>query len=169
MNVIIHSTEESAEFMQKLFSTDTTVVNKFSKRPIIGNVGFTSLAPEGSLGVVIKDGDNYTCIASESLDRPLLLNAGDAAVYSSETVFIKVLANGEITIENNNNSITLKANGDIEIGNANLDKLVKKAVLTTLAAHTHPVSGAVAGISTDAGMIALPTAPGNFTQNTEAD
>ena len=156
---------------QKLYTAIGRGAEEFNNRSYFQHAGFTSLPKANTVGIVIEDGNTFTMVATAdpSSSRPTLASAGDAAIYSDADTYVMVKDDGEIEIANENNSITLKANGDIEIGNANLDKLVKQAVLTTLAAHTHPVSGAVAGVSTDAGMIALPTAPGNFTQNTEAD
>ena len=55
-----------------------------------------------------------------------------------------------------------------QLGGSGLDALVKDAVLPTLVAHTHPVSGAVAIASTDPAMITLATDPGNKTQKVTA-
>lgn len=99
--------------------------------------------------------------------------AGEKRIYARDGGGVSVVElhlknDGSAVLSNDNNSVTLKVNGDIELGKSSLDSLVKSAVLGTIANHTHPVSGAVAGPSTDPAMIALPTAPGNKTQKTEA-
>ena len=139
---------------------------EINDRSYYQHVGFTSIPPAGSVEIIVADGDNLTMIASaDPLDsRPELSNEKDVAVYADADKYVKILAGGDIEVANNNNKITLKANGDIELGSASLDDLVKSAVLSTLQNHTHPVSGAVAGVSTDPGMVILSTAPGNKTQ-----
>lgn len=99
--------------------------------------------------------------------------AGERRIYARNGGGVSVVElhlknDGSALIRNDNNSITLKVNGDIELGKSSLDSLVKAVTLSPIAVHTHPVSGAVAGPSTDPAMIALPTAPGNKTQKTEA-
>lgn len=138
---------------------------EINNRSYFQHVGFSSIPPAGSVGILIEDGDNLTLIASADpiANRPTLSNEKDAAMYADADKYIKILANGDIEAANNNNKIILKANGDIELGSASLEYLVKDAVLSTLQAHTHPVSGAVALASTDAGMLVLSTAPGNKT------
>lgn len=138
---------------------------EINNRSYFQHVGFTSIPPAGSVGILIAEGDNLTVIASADpiASRPTLSNQKDVAMYADADKYIKILANGDIEASNNNNKIVLKANGDIELGSADLANLVKDAVLSTLQSHTHPVSGAVAIASTDAGMIVLSTAPGNKT------
>jgi phage gp45-like len=135
-------------------------------RSYFQHVGFTSIPPEGSIGIIIHEDNNLSMIATAdpATNRPALTNERDVAVYADANKYIKIDVDGKIEIKNNNNTITLKANGDIELGKAALDALVKAAALSPLAIHTHPVSGAAAGPSTDPAMAALTTTPGNKTQ-----
>lgn len=121
------------------------------ERSYYQHVGFTSIPPANSVGVFISDGDNVTMIASADpvANRPTLSTEKDAAIYSDENKYVKVSAGGEITIKNNNNTITLKANGDIELGASELKKLIHVDIITAMNAHTHTYNpGTLAAAST---------------------
>ena len=55
--------------------------------------------------------------------------------------------NGDIELTGGN-TITVKANGDIEIGSTALKALVHEDIITAMSAHTHGVSGAVTTVPT---------------------
>jgi len=169
IKITVSSATESN--LYKKISASGNIGEEITERPYFQHRGFTSLPKEDDLAVALVDGNQVTLIGSvDSLTtRPELSSEGDVAIYVDTDKYVKIEADGKITVKNNNSTITLKANGDIELGTSSLDSLVKSAVLSTLAAHTHPVSGAVAGVSTDTGMVALATAPGNKTQSVEAE
>lgn len=138
---------------QKIFNAIGRPNEELNNRSYFQHVGFSSIPKAGTIGIVIKDGDNYTMIATtdESADRPALSNELDMCIYADADKYIKILATGEIEIANDNNKITLKENGDIELGSASLKKLIHEDIITAMNAHTH------SGVTIGAGVTGPPT------------
>jgi phage gp45-like len=124
---------------QKLYSAIGNAGEEFTDRIYYQHSGLSSIPKAGDMGVVLSDGNNHTMIStSDNLtDRPELSNEGDVCIYSDADKFIKVLANGNILISNNNNSVTLKTNGDIELGETALQSLMTKAAMDAFNLHVH--------------------------------
>ncbi len=142
---------------------------EINDRSYFQHVGFTSIPPADTVGVMITDGNNYTMIATAdpSASRPALSNEKDVAIYADADNYIKINGDtGEITVENDNNKITLKANGDIEIGGSGLKKLMTESMITAYNTHVH------SGVTVGAGSTGVPTAllstAAHATQKTEA-
>lgn len=155
---------------QKIMNAIGVPNEEINNRSYFQHFGFSSIpqAPCVGIGIIYDNQITFFASADPASYRPAL-SSGETCIYADADKYIKLKTTGEIVIKNNNNTITLKADGDIEIGASNLASLVKDAVLNTLKLHTHPVAGAVANASTDTGMLALDTAPGNKTQNVQAD
>jgi len=138
---------------QKLLNAIGRPNEEIVNRSYFQHVGLTSIPPAGSVGILIVDGDNVTMIASADplADRPELSNEKDVALYADENKYVKINADGEIVVKNNNNTITLKANGDIEIGGSGLKKLITEDILTPMSTHIH------AGVTAGGGVTGAPT------------
>jgi len=145
----------------KLFSGTGSVGSEYKNRSLFQQWGFTSLPKENSQGIVIKQGNNMTCIATEAdeSDKPLMEVEGDVAIYTAKGMFIKINADGEIQIKGNGNP------NSIRLGTSTLKKLITEDVLTLLESATMPVSGAIAG-PYPVGTFTVP--PGNKTSETAA-
>jgi len=169
--VNIISVVEDSSTVVKVCNATGVLGEQITNRAYIGQAGFSHIPNGNDIGIMFQDRNTIVILASEGESRPYLDNELDTVMYSDADKYIKISNDGDITATNGSNTITLKANGDIELGASNLDKLVKEAVLSTLALHTHPVSGAppVAIASTDPAMLTLTTDPGNKTLNTKAD
>ena len=127
---------------QKLYSGVGRAEEEFNNRSYFQHVGFSSIPKEGSVGIVFKEDNTFTMVASTdtSSDRPVLSNAGDVCIYSDADKYVKVAADGEITITNSavsGGKIVIKANGDIEIGSASLASLMTDSIITKFNTHTH--------------------------------
>jgi len=186
---IIEIKEASDSELQKIFSSIGAAGGELNNRSIMQHFGFASIPKDadGVTGLVLKSGNYYVLIAEEpkkenrpALDngettlykdeiRHIILKADDSINVITEKGLIKVEDDGNIEISNENNGVTLKANGDIELGEGTKEAIVKAAALTAIAPHTHPVSGVTALASTDPAMVALTTDPGNVTQKVKAE
>lgn len=167
---------------QKLFNAIGRPNEEIVNRSYFQHVGFTSIPPAGSVGILIIDGDNISMIASadqfpteSEKGRPQLSNERDVAIYADQDKFIKISANGDIDIRNNGNRIMLKANGDIELGLTNLKKLLNEAAKDLYNNHGHDyvVSGSpfITSKPTTAAIAAAVPAPmgtSHMTDKTEA-
>ena len=80
---------------------------------------------------------NFNAIPKERRSPFLIKYSGIKTESNSHS---KLKTSGDIEVKNNNNTITLKANGDIELGASTLKlkTLVHSAFLTLYNAHTHP-------------------------------
>ncbi|MCK5450251.1 MAG: phage baseplate assembly protein [Candidatus Omnitrophica bacterium] len=118
---------------------------EITERSYFQHVGLTSIPPVDSVGVALIDGNNVSVIATadSQASRPALTNEKDVAIYADADKYVKIVAGGDIEIANNNNSIILKANGDIELGGLSLRKLMTEDIITKYNTHVHvdPVSG----------------------------
>lgn len=141
---------------QKIYSAiGKTAADTITDRSYFQHVGFTSLPRADAVGIVLKDGQTLTMIATsdQDTDRPAMSAEGDCAVYADADKYVKIDAGGEITVKNNNNTITLKANGDIELGAASLKKLMTEDMIAVFNAHTH------AGVTVGAGVTGTTATP----------
>lgn len=129
----------SEDDLNKIFSAIGMGSGEYTNRSFYQHVGFTSKPKPDTIGLVLKSGDNYTMIAStdSKTDRPELSNDKDVAIYSDADKYVKINAGGDIEISNNNNTITLKANGGIELGTGILSKIIKETIITKYNTHTH--------------------------------
>jgi hypothetical protein len=121
--VIIDSVQDkvSTDLPQKLFSGAGILNEELVDRSYWGMPGLTNIPPADTVGVMLSDGGTCNVIAAETIDRPALSNAGDTAVYSSSTIFIKVLASGLIQIDNGVGKIEINATtGQVSINDGNL-------------------------------------------------
>ena len=111
---------------------------EITERQSIAHVGFYSSPKPNSIGLVVAHGENITCIATgdKAEDRPDDIDDA-TTIYRDGDKFIKIKDSGDIIVSNNNNSIILKANGDIELGSGTLKKLVTEDILSVLTGHTH--------------------------------
>jgi len=127
---------------QKIYNAIGRPNEELTERSYFQHVGFTSIPRANSVGIVLQDGENYTLIATTDTDsdRPTLSSSGDTALYSDSDKYIKIAATGEITIQNgaaSGGKITLKTNGDIEIGSTSLLKLINENFQTLYNNHGH--------------------------------
>jgi phage gp45-like len=108
------------------------------QRPSYQHAGFHSTLKPGTVGFMIANGENITMIASAdtSEDRPDDLD-NSTAIYRDADKYVKIADNGDITVANDQNKIILKSNGDIELGEGTLKKLVTEDILSVLTSHTH--------------------------------
>jgi len=135
MKVMLKSVIDNMDMPQKQFTTEGA--NALTKRSFIEHAGFSSIPRDDTLAYVIKDGGNFTCIGTCNKDRPELTDKGDTCLYSDEDKYVKIAADGTITIKNANNTVLLKANGDVEIGTTSLLHLMTSAMITVFNSHTH--------------------------------
>ncbi len=107
---------------QKIFSGLGLLGEEVYKRSMFQEAGFTRFMKEDDVVVCIEDevSGTVTAIATESDDRPLLSVEGDVAMYSSEDIFIKVLASGQVLIDNGSGTIELDTNGQVKLNGTNL-------------------------------------------------
>jgi phage gp45-like len=129
---------------QKTITGNARPNEEINLRSYFQHVGFSSIPREDSVAIGIIYGDNVTFFgtAEPVTERPKLFNAGDVCIYSDEDKYIKILASGNIEASNGNGSITLKANGDIELGSgAGLQKLLNESAATIFNAHVHADHG----------------------------
>jgi len=108
--------------INKLVSGTGRMNEEISDRPAYQQTGFSSLSKNGTQHIGIVNGNQIIIIASADTqdDRPVLSSAGDAVMYSSKTVYIKVNADESIKIDNGSGTIELKANGQVDINDGNL-------------------------------------------------
>ena len=142
---------------------------EINERSLFTQVGFHSTPKSGDIGVIASDEDSVSMIATTDFadDRPDDLE-NTTTMYKNKDSYIKIDDSNNIIVANANNKVILKSNGDIELGDGTLKKLVTEDVLSALSIHTHPVAGTLASASTDPAMLALATDPANLTQKTKA-
>ena len=137
------------------------------ERPLVQQSGFSSIPRAGSIGIALQEGENIKIIGTTDIDtkRPALGSGGDVSVHNDADRYIVIIGNyiklkyydsiitldGNVTLESPSNTITLKANGDIEIGNTALKKLITEDILSVLTAHTH------AGVTVGGGVTSAAT------------
>lgn len=107
---------------QKIYNGIGRANEELNNRSYFQHVGFSSIPRANAVGIVLSEDDTYSMIATTdtSSDRPVLSSAGDVCIYADADKFVKVAADGAITIINDNGSIVLKANGQIDLNNGNL-------------------------------------------------
>jgi len=107
-------------------------------RSYFQHVGFSSIPPAGTVGILITDGDNVTMIASADhlTSRPKLSNERDVAIYADADNYVK--------IDGNTDDIKINSEGKIEIGITTFAKVLVEAAKTLYNNHGHDyiVSGA---------------------------
>ena len=159
IKVLIKSVVDSG--IGKLFSAIGALGSEYNNRSLWQHWGFSSIPKANSQGIVIKQGNNITCIATEAeeSDKPVLNVEGDVAIYTSSNVFIKISADGTIEIKGNGTTNSIK------IGSGSFQQLLTASVLSVLETATMPIVGAVAGPYI-AGTFTGP--PGNKTSETVA-
>lgn len=112
-------TESSAQTMKILQGTGV-LGEELTDRAYFGLAGISHLPKSDDIGIMLQEGNSIVVIASETPDRPILSNEGDTVLYSSETVFIKVLASGKVLIDNGSGTVELATNGQIKLNGTNL-------------------------------------------------
>jgi phage gp45-like len=127
---------------QKLFTAVGRGNEEFNNRSYFQHSGFTSIPKANDIGIVIEEGNTYTMVATAGPldDRPELSNEGDVAIYASAEKYVMVKDDGEIVIKNDaisGGKITIKTNGDIELGSSSLSALIKDTIITKFNTHTH--------------------------------
>ena len=108
-------------------------------RPFFQQTGFTSIPKADTKGIAEIIGNQVIMIATsdEQADRPVLSSETDVAIYADADKYIKIAADGEIEASNGSGKIILKANGDIELGEGTLKKLLNEAAATLYNNHGH--------------------------------
>lgn len=142
----------------KLFTGVGPMESEYNNRNLYQQSGVSSIPKEGDHAIVIKQGNNYACIATDTPqgDRPILTTPRDICIYSSNGDFIKINGAGgkiEITSSTEINikslgTVNIEGNGtpnSINIGGGTLKSLVTADVLSILEVATMPVAGAIAG------------------------
>lgn len=130
---------------QKILNAIGLPSEEINSRSYFQHCGFSSIPKQNTVGIAIIYGNQVTFFASAdpASSRPTLSSEGDVCIYSDADKYVKILSTGEIKAGNNNNSITLKADGDIEIGSSSLKKLLTEDAASLYNTHTHndPASG----------------------------
>ena len=119
---------------------------EINSRSLYGMVGFHSTPKSGDIGVVVSDEDSVSMIATTdtSDDRPDSIE-NTTTMYRNKDSYVKINDNGEIIAANANNRIILKSNGDIELGEGTLKKLVNEEFKTEYESHVHNFTAAPSG------------------------
>jgi hypothetical protein len=120
----------------RLFAGNSPV-GDYQDRTFIQQSGFTSHPPARAFGIVLVEDNACYLISTSDDQKPSVPNERDTAIYSDADKYVMVKADGDIEIANNNNKITLRANGDIELGSGTLQKLLNKAAMDIYNVHTH--------------------------------
>ena len=107
----------------------------------VQNYGLTSNPVTGCEAVVVFPSGNrdhgLIVAVDDSRYRLKDLPEGGVALYDYDNNYVKLTKTNGIEIEAPNQNVTIKASGDIEIGNANLKKLVTEEVNSLFNAHVH--------------------------------
>lgn len=107
----------------------------------VQNYGFTShpLGENESVVVFVNGNKDHGLVIAVDDSRYRLkdLPEGGVAVYDNDGNYVKLTKQNGIEIEAPNEKVTIKASGDIEIGNASLKKLVNEEFETIFNNHTH--------------------------------
>lgn len=107
----------------------------------VQNYGFTSHPVKDAEAVVLfvnGNRDNGLCIAvDDTRYRMKSLPEGGVAVYDHDGNYVKLTETNGIELEAPNQKVTIKASGDIEIGNSNLKKLVNEEFQDMFNNHVH--------------------------------
>jgi phage gp45-like len=136
MNVILSGQAANAsnitEDIQALFPGGTGIV----ARPVMHPYGFCSLAPDGTIQVVARQGEHFAnrvVLGHRAADRPTDLESGESVQYSVGGYQVRV-QNGAIMIGKDGVYETMV------VGNTLVVFLT--ALLQELAIHTHAAPGA---------------------------
>lgn len=107
----------------------------------VQNYGFTSHPKADAEAValfVAGNKDHGLCIAIDDTRYRLKnLPEGGVAVYDHDGNYVKLTEANGIEVEAPNQKVTIKASGDIEIGNANLKNLVNEEFAKIFNEHKH--------------------------------
>lgn len=116
---------------QKIISGIGRSGEEITERSYFQHVGFSSIPPADSVGVILTDGSNYTMIASAdpSASRPALSNSKDVAIHADADNYIK--------IDGDTDDIRINSEGKIEIGIATFTKVLVEAAATLYNNHGH--------------------------------
>lgn len=106
--------------VQKIFTGKGLLGEEIYKRSLFQNAGYSRILTESDIVIAIEDNQTITAVASETADRPILSDAGDTAVYASETIYIKIQADKTITIDNGEGTIVLNSDGQVRLNGSNL-------------------------------------------------
>lgn len=121
IRVNISSVSEAT--ITKVFSGSGRTENEqIVDRPYFQHTGFTSIPKANTKGVADVQGNRVFLIATSDTqaDRPVLSSETDVAIYADADKYIKIEADGKITLANDNGTIVLEANGQVNINSGNL-------------------------------------------------
>lgn len=140
----------SGKGFSRLFSGKGSLGGDYTDRQMFQQSGFTSIPGDGAQGVVLQNGQNYICIATEDNpdNVPELQSKGDVAIYSGSDYVIKISADGSIEMTGSEisvtgSNVTVKGDGtpdSVTLGAGVADKLVKDSIINKYNSHTHVVS-----------------------------
>ena len=102
--------------------TGTGNADQILERPMFQACGFTSIPKAGTLALTSIERDQVIVIGTQDTvsDRPVLSSEKDVAIYADADKYIKIEADGKITLANDNGTIVLEANGQVNINSGNL-------------------------------------------------
>lgn len=124
--------KEITEGQPKVFSaTGYDADDTYTERPYFQHVGFSSIPKAESQGIVIEYRNAVYLIATQdsSDSRPTLSDPGDVCVYTDANNYIKIAADGSITVitdgksvkvENGSGIIELETSGKVSINGGKL-------------------------------------------------
>lgn len=103
----------------------------YESRPYFQHVGFSSIPKEDSEGIIIQNGNAIYLIATQDPqgNRPVLEDEGDTCVYTDSDNYIKIAADGSITViskgksikvDNGQGVIELQSSGKVSINGGKL-------------------------------------------------
>lgn len=125
----------------------------------VQNYGFTSHPMKDNEAVVVFVNGNrdhgLVVAVDDSRYRLKNLPEGGVAVYDYDGNYVKLTKANGIEIEAPNQKVTVKASGDIEIGNTALKKLVNDTFKDLFNSHTHSGVGLTGTIAVPAGTCAI--------------
>ena len=138
----------SGKGFSRLFSGKGTLGGDYTDRQIFQQSGFTSIPGDGAQGVVLQNGQNYICIATEDNpdNVPELQNKGDVAIYSGSDYVIKISADG--SIEMTGSKIEIKGDGtpgSVVLGAGVAEDLMRDSIIQKYNNHGHIETGSPGG------------------------
>lgn len=159
IKVFIKSVVENV--IGKLFTGVGSLESEYTNRNMYQQSGLSSIPKEGDQGIIIKQGNNYACIATDTpqSDRPVLVTERDVCIYASNGDFVKINgAGGKIEIISSAD-IDIKSsgtvnvegdgtNGSVKLGGGLVANLMKDSIISKYNIHVHTETGATTTVPT---------------------
>lgn len=112
-----------------------------SKVERVQNYGFSSVPPKGSEAIVLSvngNQDNSVAIVVDYSKGRMGNGAPEqVTMHDKDGNYVRMTADNGIEVESPNHKVTIKASGDIEIGNQNLKRLITEEFESVYNGHSH--------------------------------